>query len=107
MIETGKKDTGSREQMGQLGEAVISSQRLLTTTSDSDEWLLATHGRTFHFAARFLSPKHRHLVLTLYAFFRTLDDLVDKPTEGRRLEDIRTELDAWKGWFTRGHPFPV
>jgi len=107
MIEIGKKNTGSSEQMGQLGEAVISSQRLLTTASGSDEWLLATHGRTFHFAARFLSPKHRHLVLTLYAFFRTLDDLVDKPGPGRRIEDIRRELDAWKGWFTGGYPFPA
>ena len=107
LIETGKEDTGIREQMGQLDEAVISSQRLLTTANGSDELLLATHGRTFHFAARFLSPKHRHLVLTLYAFFRTLDDLVDKPGKDRRIEDIRIELDAWKGWFTEELSFPA
>jgi 15-cis-phytoene synthase len=107
MIETGQKNTGSREQMGQLDEAVLPSQQLLTTVTASDEWLLATHGRTFHFAARFLSPTHRHLILTLYAFFRILDDLVDKPTEGRCIEDIRIELNAWKSWFAWGHSFPA
>jgi phytoene synthase len=36
-----------------------------------------------------------------------LDDLVDQPEKGRRIEDIRGELDAWKGWFARGRPFPA
>lgn len=80
---------------------------LLTTVSSSDEWLLATYGRTFHFAACFLPPKHRRQVLPLYAFFRTLDDLVAQPVEGNRIEDIHIELDAWKGWFARGYSFPA
>ena len=101
------KVIGSSEQMNRLPEAVIPSQQLPTTTSDSDEWLLATHGRTFHFASRFLSPKVRSDVVTLYAFFRTLDDLVDIPAEGRRVEDIRIELDAWKIWFAGGRSFPA
>jgi phytoene synthase len=100
MVEIGKKDTESTEQMGKLSDVVISSQQLPATTSASDEWLLATHGRTFHFAARFLSPKHRHQVVTLYAFFRTLDDLVDQPAESCRIEDIHIELSTWKRWFT-------
>jgi phytoene synthase len=70
-----------------------------------DEQLLSTHGRTFHFASHFLSPQLRQSVVTLYAFFRTLDDLVDEPAEGRRNEDIRLELLAWKSWFTAGNPF--
>src|ERR1700724_3418012 len=107
MVEISKKDTESPEQMGKLSEAVFSSQQLPATTSASDEWLLATHGRTFHFAARFLSPKHRHQVVTLYAFFRTLDDLVDQPAESRRIEDIRIELRAWKRWFTGGYSIPA
>jgi 15-cis-phytoene synthase len=107
MVEIGKKDTESTEQMDKLSEVVISSQQSPATTSASDELLLATHGRTFHFAARFLSPKHRHQVVTLYAFFRTLDDLVDQPAEGRRIEDIRIELRAWKRWFTGAHSFPA
>ena len=100
MVEISKKDTESPEQMGKLSEVVFSSQQLPAITSASDEWLLATNGRTFHFAARFLSPKHRHQVVTLYAFFRTLDDLVDQPAESRRIEDIHIELSAWKRWFT-------
>ncbi len=107
MVEIGKKDTGSIEPAGKQCEAGILSQQWLTTSSSSDEGLLATHGRTFHFAARFLPPKHRQLVITLYAFFRTLDDLVDKPVEGRRLEDIRLELDAWKDWFISGCLLPA
>jgi 15-cis-phytoene synthase len=93
--------------MNSIPEAVLSSQQLtvdtsISDTSDPDEWILATHGRTFHFAARFLSPKIRHDVVTLYAFFRTLDDLVDVPTEERGIEDIRIELNAWRNWFAEG-----
>src|SRR2546421_2976469 len=107
MVEISKKDTESPEQMGKLSEVVFSSQQLPAITSASDEWLLATNGRTFHFAARFLSPKHRHQVVTLYAFFRTLDDLVDQPAESRRIEDIQIELFAWKKWFTGGYSLPA
>jgi phytoene synthase len=97
----------SLEQKNRLPEAVIPSQQLPGTPSESDEWLLATHGRTFHFAARFLSPKLRHDVATLYAFFRTLDDLVDIPSGGRRIEDIRVELEAWRCWFQESRSFPA
>ena len=95
----------STEQSNVLTETANLSQQLPTTASDFDEWLLATYGRTFHFAARFLSPKIRRDVVTLYAFFRTLDDLVDIPAEGRSIEDIRIELDAWRSWFTGGRSF--
>ena len=107
MIAIDKQDTRRTEGTHKLGEVIIPSLRLPSAVSTSDEWLLATHGRTFHFAARFLSLKHRHLIFTLYAFFRTLDDLVDKPPEGRRIEDIRLELDAWKSWFAAGQAFPA
>ena len=102
-----RKDTGITEHIDKRSKGIITSQQLPAITSASDEWLLATYGRTFHFAARFLSPKHRYQVVTLYAFFRTLDDLVDQPEKGRRIEDIRRELDAWRGWFTEGYPFPA
>ena len=97
----------STEQSNVLTEIANLSQQLSNTASDSDEWLLATYGRTFHFAARFLSPKIRRDVVTLYAFFRTLDDLVDITSEDRRIEDIRIELDAWQSWFTGGRSFPA
>jgi len=74
----------------------------------ANEHILATHGRTFHFAARFLPPRVRHSVVTLYAFFRTLDDLVDKPEEGCQRKDVRAELDAWQDWLigNRSQPAP-
>lgn len=106
-MEIGKKDTGATEHLDKRSNGIVTSQQSMAFTSASDECLMATHGRTFHFAARFLSPRHRQLVLTLYAFFRTLDDLVDQPEKGCRIEDIRSELDAWKGWFTEGYLFPA
>ena len=105
MIASGKKATGTTERVNISGEGIITAQRA-PEAGTSDEWLLATHGRTFHFATRFLSSKQRQQVFTLYAFFRTLDDLVDIPA-GRRLEDIQAELDAWKRWFTKGYSFPA
>ena len=107
MVEIDMKVIGSSEQLNRLPEAVIPSQQLPTTTSDSEEWLLATYGRTFHFAARFLSPRLRQDVVILYAFFRTLDDLVDIPAESRRIEDIHRELKAWQSWFTGSRSFPA
>ncbi len=65
-----------------------------------EEQLLATHGRTFHFAARFFPPTLRRPITTLYAFFRTLDDLVDEPGEHNQSERVREELCAWHAWFT-------
>jgi 15-cis-phytoene synthase len=111
IVEISKTSPGISEQMNQLPATVIPSQQLptttTTTTNDSDEWLMATHGRTFHFAARFLPPKHRRQVVILYAFFRTLDDLVDIPVEGRQLEDIHLELRAWQYWFTGSRSIPA
>lgn len=72
-----------------------------------NERILATHGRTFHFAARFLPPKLRRPVVTLYAFFRTLDDLVDEPEEGSQRQDVRVELEAWRDWLTRNRSRPA
>ncbi len=69
--------------------------------------MLAAHGRTFHFAARFLPPNLRSPVVTLYAFFRTLDDLVDEPTSGSSPAAIRDELAAWRSWLASGHAGPA
>ncbi len=105
-VEIDKKETGSKE-LSERGETEVSSHSFVSAATDGDEWLLATHGRTFHFATRFFSPQHRHQVATLYAFFRILDDMVDKPTDGRHPEDIRRELDSWKDWFATGFSFPA
>lgn len=102
IVEIGQKDMKSTGETGKPGEMPLSSQQLSAPTSASDEELMATHGRTFYFAARFLSPKHRSQIVTLYAFFRTLDDLVDQPSASRRVEDIHGELLTWKRWFAEG-----
>ncbi len=67
----------------------------------AEEALLATHGRTFHFAARFLPATLRPTFVTLYAFFRTLDDLVDERCEEQPVEGIAQELQSWRAWFLR------
>jgi phytoene synthase len=97
----------STESVKRPPEAILSGRKSSTTAVDSDERILATHGRTFHFASRFLSLKLRQNVATLYAFFRTLDDLVDLPCTDRRLEDTRSELDAWQSWFAGSRSFPA
>ena len=71
--------------------------------SQSDAQLLAVHGKTFHFAARFLPFAIRQKVITLYAFFRTLDNLVDEPEEGLSSSTIKGELEAWREWFLTGY----
>jgi len=88
------------------GKIALPPPQTAITTSKVDEDLLATHGKTFHFAARFLPPELRHAVILLYAFFRTLDDLVDEPA-GRQVADIRAELEAWKSWFISKYAFPA
>lgn len=66
----------------------------------SPELILATHARTsFNFAARFLPAPQRRAATDLYAFFRTLDDLVDNAGPGDPLA-IQHEIDEWRGWLT-------
>ncbi|MDQ4043864.1 MAG: squalene/phytoene synthase family protein [Chloroflexota bacterium] len=61
---------------------------------------MATHARTsFNFAARFLPAAERRSAIDLYAFFRTLDDLVDD-ARPEQTNVIVTELDAWRDWLT-------
>lgn len=102
MIETSKQSPKQNEKIGERGSVVFLSPPSPVEVNETYESLLANYGRTFHFAARFLSLKHRHYVVTLYAFFRTLDDLVDEPEEGCSSEDISSELRAWKSWFKGG-----
>jgi phytoene synthase len=73
-----------------------------TPALKQDEKVLATHGKTFHFASRFFPAQYRQAVVSLYAFFRTLDDLVDERDEHWRCDDVQQELDAWRAWFSTG-----
>lgn len=65
----------------------------------SAEQVMATHGRTsFNFAARFLPEARRRSATDLYAFFRTLDDLVDDARPDQT-NAIASELDSWREWL--------
>ncbi|WP_328825299.1 phytoene/squalene synthase family protein [Tomitella gaofuii] len=57
--------------------------------------IAAAHGKSYHLAARMLPRRRRPAVSALYAFARSVDDLVDLPPAGvspgdlsRRLQDI-------------------
>jgi phytoene synthase len=59
--------------------------------------ITARHGRSYHLAARLLPPQRRRAVHALYAFARTVDDIVDHPSGSaedvlRRLEAVETLL---------------
>ncbi len=76
-------------------------------TSERARTTFATQGRTFYFAARFFPRAYRSAVVTLYAFFRVLDDLVDERPAGWHVEPVQHELAAWHAWFHAGFPFPA
>ncbi len=62
--------------------------------------VITTHARTsFSFAARFLPGPQRADAINLYAFFRTLDDLVDESPWVDGMTDVAGELDAWQSWL--------
>lgn len=59
--------------------------------------ITARHGRSYYLAARLLPAQHRRAVHALYAFARTVDDIVDHPGEPdvpARLDEIETALTA-------------
>lgn len=64
---------------------------------------MARHAWTFRFACRFFPPTVRAETIQLYAFFRTIDDLVDESELATvDLASVRSELDDWTAWFTAG-----
>ena len=62
--------------------------------------IIRTKARSFAFAARFLDPERRRATEILYAFFRTLDDLVDERPPDADLGEIRAELRRWCSHLT-------
>ena len=61
--------------------------------------VLHIRARSFAFAARFLDPERRQATEVLYAFFRTVDDLVDERPDGCDPAPILAELDGWDRWL--------
>ena len=57
------------------------------------EKITAEHSKSFHFASGLLPEEKRSAVRALYAFCRTVDDIVDESTDDER----NSRLDYWRG----------
>lgn len=57
--------------------------------------IMRRHARTFTFAASFLDRDRRRATEVLYAFFRTLDDLVDERPPDADIGQLHAELRRW------------
>jgi phytoene synthase len=57
------------------------------------EAITASHSKSFHFASGLLPEEKRSAVRALYAFCRTVDDIVDEPSDDER----ESQLDYWRG----------
>lgn len=64
--------------------------------------LLRTRARTFYLASLFFPPAIRRDIQTVYAFYRTADDLVDEPAPGRAMDDTLATLALWEDVLTGG-----
>lgn len=56
------------------------------------EKITADHSKSFHFASGLLPEEKRSAVRALYAFCRTVDDIVDESSDAER----DTQLDYWR-----------
>ena len=57
------------------------------------EEITAEHSKSFYFASALLPEEKRSAVRALYAFCRTVDDIVDESTDDQR----ESQLDYWRG----------
>ena len=57
------------------------------------EKVTADHSKSFHLASSLLPEEKRAAVRALYAFCRTVDDIVDESTDDQR----NAQLDYWRG----------
>ncbi|GAC1339425.1 MAG: phytoene/squalene synthase family protein [Candidatus Dormibacteria bacterium] len=66
--------------------------------------IIRRHARSFSFAARFLPRDVRDDVAVVYAYYRTVDDLVDETSAGLTRAEVETHLDGWDRWLAAGTP---
>jgi phytoene synthase len=62
------------------------------------EKITAEHSKSFHFASGLLPEEKRSAVRALYAFCRTVDDIVDESIDETR----ESQLDYWRGMIENG-----
>jgi phytoene synthase len=65
----------------------------LRTAYKQAEQITAEHSKSFYFASGLLPEEKRSAVRALYAFCRTVDDIVDESTDDQR----ESQLDYWRG----------
>jgi phytoene synthase len=70
----------------------------LQTAYKQAERITAEHSKSFHFASGLLPEEKRSAVRALYAFCRTVDDIVDESAEGER----DAQLNYWRGMVDGG-----
>ena len=75
----------------------IRDRKEVDSAYDFCEAVTAANSQSFFTASRFLPREKRRSVRALYAFCRKSDDIVDKPSQGRRdPEAVRDALDSWR-----------
>jgi len=70
----------------------------LKTAYKQSERITAEHSKSFYFASAFLPEEKRTAVRALYAFCRTVDDIVDEESNIER----ESRLDYWRGMVEHG-----
>ena len=70
----------------------------LQTAYKQAEKITAEHSRSFHVASSLLPEEKRYAVRALYAFCRTVDDIVDESTDAKQ----ESQLDYWRGMVEHG-----
>jgi len=65
----------------------------LQTAYKQSEKITAEHSKSFYFASGLLPEEKRSAVRALYAFCRTVDDIVDESSDNER----ESRLDYWRG----------
>ena len=63
--------------------------------------IIRHQAHSFYFASFFLPASKRRDVFALYAFYRTVDDLVDCRPPDRSADAVVAELDGWREWLLR------
>jgi len=70
----------------------------LKVAYNQSERITADHSKSFHFASGLLPEEKRSAVRALYAFCRTVDDIVDESAEA----DRDSQLDYWRSMVEHG-----
>ncbi len=70
----------------------------LKTAYKHAEKITAEHSKSFHFASGLLPEEKRSAARALYAFCRTVDDIVDESSDDQR----ESQLEYWRGMIEHG-----